>query len=268
MNSHATKRPSHYRRRGHWRSFLPWRVGRFGTTHVDPFVTEELLFALCGSERSSMSDTLKALVSERLADGRMVLRAFEVGMAPWRRVRSASVSTRAAQRARKMLLPYAYGRTGRGSGLPFRAVIFSARRSPLQHGALKVSRGFSMASIARVHSVSSWRRPVPLVLGSSTPTATWKHLRSRARSIAVWPDGSTRLWILRQLEGRFPTPLGAHKERSGSATLQGHRALANGAEVAAQPVERSLSARASRSHSTDPGVGPRSASGATGNGRT
>lgn len=183
---------------------MPWaKVSPNGNSHVDFVETEEMYTALLGSAWGELGDRLKGIFADELTGGRMAMRIYEMRTASPMPVPGAlHLSGREAQRARNCLRRT----SAHGELLPWTASIFRHPvTEPLQHGELKMTQGIHMASLSRRHRVMDWRRPVPLLLGASTAEATWAHLCGASASIAVW--SGTRLYLFRQVEGRFPTLL-------------------------------------------------------------
>ena len=200
-----------------WADRQPWREGKLGQLHTDPFEVERFIIAMCGESWSRAGDLLKEAIANELAEGRAALRVFELSTdAPCRVQDSHRLSCRSAQIARRALRRHAPG-TG---ALPFQACIPKDPYGPtLSHGALRFSRGIRMSSPSRKQlsvPLSDWS-PVPLVIGPSDAETTWNHLRDRG-AIAVWNE--KQLWLLRAIES-FPTPFSlwrAQELASGNTT--------------------------------------------------
>ena len=237
-----------------WRSLLPWGQSRRGEFLIDNFSVEDMTSAFCGDRRSEEAEFLAGLIGKELAEGRCVLRVFELRDAAPALVEGADhLSCRAANLARRTLR----GSEATGSSLPFTAAISKLRRrpNPFAHGFLTMHEGVAMSSVSdRSTIVEDWRGTVPLVIGPSDAHVTWSHML-HTRAIAVWCAGDTRLWLLRALRS-FPSafdqaPAGlpprspfedAPNASRTARRFQPTRGPSDRAEVPASATEQSVSA--------------------------
>jgi len=208
----ASQGPRRPERARHWSDLLPWRASkRSGAVFVDPFETEEVLYAVCGEHaQGKLGQRFKEALAGELASGRLLVRVMQLrSPAPPRVPGARRLSSRRAQTARCILRQT----DARGRPAPWRNVVLRKVRRPMQrtepHGWLEMERGLFMAWPEGQRRVSEWPQRVPLVIGESSSEASWE-LLVRHRALAVWTRH--RMYLLRQVDGEFPGPFDLHRQ--------------------------------------------------------